>query len=140
MAKVQDLMFNGPEGKLEGRYLASDERNAPAAICLHPHPLHGGTMNNKVIYNAFHALAELDFSVLRFNFRGCGKSQGAFNNGAGELADAAYALDELQDLAPDASSYWLVGFSFGSWIQMQLLMRRPEIAGFIAIAPPAQSY
>lgn len=140
MSKLQEIMFNGPEGKLEGKFIASDERNAPAALCLHPHPLHGGTMNNRVTYNSFYALVEADFSVLRFNFRGCGKSVGEFDNGIGELADAAYALDFLQECTPNASGYWLVGFSFGAWIAMQLLMRRPEIAGFIAIAPPAQSY
>lgn len=134
-------MFNGPEGKLEAKYVASAERNAPAVLFLHPHPLHGGTMNNKVIYNSFYTMhQDLGFSALRFNFRGCGKSQGSFDHGIGELADAAAALDLLQELQGDASSYWLAGFSFGAWIALQLLMRRPEINGFIAISPPAHSY
>lgn len=140
MSKLQEIMFNGPDGKLEGKFVASDIMHAPAALCLHPHPLHGGTMNNKVIYNSFYALAEIGFSALRFNFPGCGKSQGSFDNGVGELSSAAYALDLLQEYVPEASGYWLVGFSFGAWIAAQLLMRRPEISGFIAIAPPAHSY
>lgn len=137
---VQEIMFGGSEGRLEGRYHHSEEKNAPIALVLHPHPLHGGTMNNKVVYTAFHTLAKNKFSVLRFNFRGVGKSHGQFDHGVGELVDAAAALDWLQLQNPDASSCWLVGFSFGSWITLQLLMRRPEINGFIAISPPANSY
>src|SRR3546814_20816159 len=67
---------------------------------LHPHPQHGGTMNNKVIYAAYHAFARKGFSVLRFNFRGVGRSQGRFDRGEGELSDAASALDWLQGYKP----------------------------------------
>ncbi len=137
---VQEVIFNGPEGRLEGRYHHSEEKNAPIALILHPHPLHGGTMNNKVVYNVFQTLTKNKFSVLRFNFRGVGKSTGNFDHGIGELTDAATALDWLQMHNPEASSFWLGGFSFGSWIALQLLMRRPEINGFLAISPPAQSY
>src|SRR6185369_17879084 len=80
------------------------------------------------------------FSVLRFNFRGVGRSQGEFDNGVGELSDAASALDWLQSVNPNASSCWVAGFSFGAWISMQLLMRRPEIEGFISVAPLAKHY
>jgi alpha/beta superfamily hydrolase len=80
---------------------------------------------------------ERGFAVLRFNFRGVGRSQGQFDHGAGELSDAASALDWVQTIHPDARSCWVAGFSFGAWIGMQLLMRRPEIEGFISIAPPA---
>jgi len=78
--------------------------------------------------------------VLRFNFRGVGRSQGLFDNGPGELSDAATALDWMQGYNPDARACWIAGVSFGSWIAMQLLMRRPEIEGFISIAPPASLY
>jgi alpha/beta superfamily hydrolase len=137
---IKEIVFNGPDGRLEGKYYKSSEKNAPIALVLHPHPLHGGNMNNKVVYNAFYAMVELKFSVLRFNFRGVGKSNGVFDHGVGELLDAASALDWLQLQSPDASSCWLLGFSFGAWISLQLLMRRPEISGFIAISPPAKSY
>ncbi len=80
------------------------------------------------------------FSVLRFNFRGVGRSQGAFDHGQGELSDSAAALDWAQSINPEARSCWIAGFSFGAWIGMQLLMRRPEIEGFISIAPPANLY
>ena len=97
-------------------------------------------MNNKVVYNLFHAFAQRRFSALRFNFRGVGRSQGGFDNGIGELSDAAAALDWLQTHNPDASRCWIAGFSFGAWIGMQLLMRRPEIKGFISVSPPADKY
>lgn len=137
---MKEIMFNGPSGKIEGKYFHSNGVNTSAALVLHPHPLHGGTMNNKVVYNTFHTFINHKFSVLRFNFRGVGKSAGAFDHGAGELLDAATALDWLQAHNPGASSYWIAGFSFGAWIALQLLMRRPEINGFIAISPPASSY
>lgn len=137
---VKEVVFNGPEGRIEAKYHQSEEKNAPIALILHPHPLHGGTMNNKVVYNSFYTFAANKFSVLRFNFRGVGKSDGKFDSGVGELMDAAAALDWLQIQNPDASGCWLAGFSFGAWISLQLLMRRPEISGFIAISPPAKSY
>jgi alpha/beta superfamily hydrolase len=69
-----------------------------------------------------------------------GRSQGVFDNGPGELADAASALDWLQVANQDARYCWIAGVSFGAWIAMQLLMRRPEIVGFVAVAPPANLY
>ncbi len=137
---MAEVIFNGPEGRLEGRYHPAQEPNAPIALILHPHPQFGGTMNNKVIYNLFHIFVRRGFAVLRFNFRGVGRSQGVFDEGIGELSDAASALDWLQTMNPNASSCWITGFSFGSWIGMQLLMRRPEIKGFITVAPPADKY
>jgi len=137
---MPEVIFNGPEGRIEGRYSHSEKKNAPVALVLHPHPMHGGTMNNKVVYNLYHAFLRNDFSVLRINFRGVGRSQGKFDNGIGELTDAASALDWLQQQNPNASTFWVGGFSFGAWIAMQLLMRRPEIAGFIAISPPVNKY
>ena len=97
-------------------------------------------MNNQVVYALYPVFAEHGFSVLRFNFRGVGRSQGKFDRGEGELSDAAAALDWLQTYNVNASSCWIAGFSFGAWIGMQLLMRRPEISGFISIAPPANIY
>ncbi|HWI25781.1 MAG TPA: alpha/beta hydrolase [Stellaceae bacterium] len=137
---MPDVIINGPEGRLEGRYHHSKANNAPIALLLHPHPQHGGTMNNKVVYTLYHAFVRRGFSVLRFNFRGVGRSQGTFDRGEGELSDAAAALDWLQTYNPNASACWIGGFSFGAWIGMQLLMRRPEIDGFISVAPPANLF
>lgn len=137
---MPDVIFNGPEGRLEGRYHHSSEPNAPLALILHPHPQFGGTMNNKVVYHQFTTFKNRGFSVLRFNFRGVGRSQGDYDQGIGELSDAAAALDWMQTHNPNAPAVWIAGFSFGAWIGMQLLMRRPEIEGFISIAPPANMY
>lgn len=137
---MPEVIINGPEGRLEGRYQHSKRAGAPIALILHTHPQHGGTMNNRVVYNLYHSFARRGFSVLRFNFRGVGRSQGSFDRGEGELSDAAAALDWLQMYNENADSCWIAGFSFGAWIGMQLLMRRPEIAGFIAVSPPANMH
>ncbi len=137
---MPEVIINGPEGRLEGRYAQGKEPDAPIALFLHPHPQHGGTMNNKVVYTMYHAFANRGFSCLRFNFRGVGRSQGTFARGEGELSDAASALDWLQSYNQNAQQCWIAGFSFGAWIAMQLLMRRPEISGFISVAPPANMY
>jgi alpha/beta superfamily hydrolase len=137
---MPEVIFNGPAGRLEGRFHPSKQRGAPLAIILHPHPQFGGTMNNQIVYQLYYAFAERGFSVLRFNFRGVGRSQGAFDHGSGELSDAASALDWAQAVSPEARNCWIAGVSFGSWIGMQLLMRRPEIEGFVSIAPPANRF
>lgn len=134
---MPEVIFNGPAGRIEGRFQPAKRRNAPIALVLHHHPLFGGSMNNQISYKLFYMFAERGFAVLRFNFRGVGRSQGAFDHGSGELSDAAAALDWVQTIHPDAKSCWIAGFSFGAWIGMQLLMRRPEVEGFISIAPPA---
>mgnify|MGYP001327748436 CR=1 FL=1 len=80
------------------------------------------------------------FSTIRFNFRGVGKSEGAFDDGEGELSDAACILDWLQQYNTNSKTCWVAGFSFGAWIAMQLLMRRPEINRFVAISPQPNVY
>jgi alpha/beta superfamily hydrolase len=110
------------------------------ALVLHPHPLHGGTMNNRVAHVLYTRFQAMGFSTLRFNFRGVGRSQGRYDGGIGEISDAAAALDFLQAVNPNASSLWVAGYSFGSYVGMQLLMRRPEMSGFISISPPASHY
>lgn len=137
---MPEVIFNGPAGRIEGRYQPGRTENAPIAIVLHPHPQFGGTMNNQIVYDLYYMFVKRKFAVLRFNFRGVGRSQGLFDQGQGELSDAAAALDWLQTINPDARTCWIAGFSFGAWIGMQLLMRRPEIEGFISVAPPANLY
>jgi alpha/beta superfamily hydrolase len=137
---MPEVIINGPEGRIEGRYQHGKAPNAPIALLLHPHPQHGGTMNNKIVYAMFREFAGRGFSTLRFNFRGVGRSQGEFSRGEGELSDAASALDWLQNYNENAAACWIGGFSFGAWIGMQLLMRRPEINSFISVSPPAGLY
>ncbi|MGF1606506.1 MAG: alpha/beta hydrolase [Rhodothalassiaceae bacterium] len=137
---MPEIIFNGPDGRLEGRYAPGASPTSPVGLVLHPHPQYGGTMNNKVVYHLYSIFAERGFATLRFNFRGVGRSQGSFDNGVGELSDAASALDWLQTYNPNANGAWIAGFSFGAWIAMQLLMRRPEVRGFLSVAPPANMY
>ena len=134
---MTEVLFNGHAGRLEGRYHHSDKPGAPVALILHPHPQYGGTMNNKVVYSLFSCFQNMGFSVLRFNFRSVGRSQGEFEDGAGELSDATVALDWLQSVNPEARQCWIAGYSFGAWVGLQLLMRRPDINNFIAASPPA---
>jgi len=137
---MPDVTINGAEGRLEGKFLPAGSDRSPIALLLQPHPQHGGTMHNKVVYTLNQAFAKAGFSTLRFNFRGVGRSQGSYGRGEGELQDAASALDWIQQNLPNSRGCWIAGFSFGAWIGMQLLMRRPEIRGFISVAPPANMY
>ena len=137
---MPEVIINGPDGRLECKYQPGREPNAPIALMLHPHPQHGGSMNNKVVHTLFQSFVKRGFSTMRFNFRGVGRSQGTFDQGLGELSDAASALDWLQTYNENSRFCWVAGFSFGAWISMQLLMRRPEIDGFISVAPPANMY
>jgi alpha/beta superfamily hydrolase len=120
---MPEVNISGPAGRIEARYHHERGPNAPVALILHPHPQFGGTMNNQVVYHLYYAFQKRGFSVLRFNFRGVGRSEGLFDNGPGE-----------------AQTCWIAGVSFGAWIAMQLLMRRPEIEGFVSVAPPANLY
>ena len=97
-------------------------------------------MNNKVVVDTFQTFVDNNFSVCRVNFRGVGKSDGEFDNGQGELADSAAALDWVERENFDNSQCWIAGFSFGSLIAMQLLMRRPEINRFVIISPQPNVY
>ncbi len=137
---MPEVIFTGPEGRLEGRYHPATQPRSPLAIILHPHPKGGGTMNNKLVQLLYQTFVNRGFAVLRFNFRGVGRSQGEFDNGIGELSDSASALDWMQQFNTDAPFCWVAGVSFGSWIGMQLLMRRPELRGFITVSPPANLY
>ena len=139
MTQEQKITITGPAGALDARWQAADQSRLGVLMC-HPHPLFHGTMDNKVVTTVTRTAAGLGLPTLRFNFRGVGKSQGMFDQGEGELSDAASALDWMQDLNPNAPYVWIAGFNFGAWIGMQLLMRRPEIEGFISVAPPANLY
>jgi len=138
--KVIEIFIPGPAGRLEAKYYKSKKKTSPIALILHPHPQYGGTMNNKVVVETFNTFMDNEFSVCRVNFRGVGKSDGEFDNGQGELADAAAALDWIERENFDNSQCWIAGFSFGSLIAMQLLMRRPEINRFVIISPQPNVY
>ena len=132
-----DLLIPGPEGKIEAKYNHNSSDSSPIALILHPDPSRGGTMNTKIVFQLYKLFSINGFSTIRFNFRGVGKSDGFFDNGEGELIDAASVLDWLQQYNTNSKKCWVVGFSFGAWVAMQLLMRRPEINGFVCVSPPA---
>ena len=134
--KILEIFIPGPAGRLEAKYFKSKKNTSPVALVLQPHPQYGGTMNNKVVVETFKTFMENDFSVCRVNFRGVGKSDGEFDNGQGELADAAAALDWLERENFDNSQCWVSGFSFGSLIAMQLLISpQPNAYDFSFLSP-----
>ena len=138
--KVAEIFIPGPSGRIQAKYIRSVKKNPPVALVLQPHPQYGGTMNNRVVYEIFNSYLLNGFSVIRINFRGVGKSDGVFDNGQGELSDAAAALDWIEKENENYSQCWVSGFSFGSLITMQLIMRRPEVNKFIVVSPQPNIY
>ena len=136
----KEIFIPGPSGRIQAKYFKNEKPGAPVALVLHPHPQYGGTMNNRIVYETYNCFYKNNFSVIRINFRGVGKSEGTFDNGQGELSDAAAALDWIERENPGYEQCWVSGFSFGSLICMQLIMRRPEVNKFIAISPQPNVY
>src|ERR1700743_2450025 len=137
---MPEVVLTGAAGAIKGRYSQGKSETAPVALILHPHPKAGGQMNNPATVQLFHLFMKRGFSVLRFNFRGVGRSQGEFDSGMGELADAATALDWLQATNPQASQCWIAGYQFVAVIGMRLWMRLRETYGFISVSPPTNMY
>jgi uncharacterized protein len=136
--KIESLFIAGPAGRLEA-LLEEPEEGAPveAALVCHPHPQHGGTMHNKVVYRLARGLRRSGSVVLRFNYRGVNLSEGVYDSGAGELEDARECLKYLRNRYP-ALPFTLAGFSFGSRIALRLACagagaRRAIAAGFPTI-------
>jgi uncharacterized protein len=127
------MYFQGPCGRLQGLYRPFDEPRAAVVIC-HPHPQFGGTMHNKVVYWMARAFESIDCSVLRFNFRGVEQSEGHWDEGAGEVLDAAAALDWMHAEHPDAP-LWLAGFSFGCYAGLKAARPDTRVARLFAVAP-----
>ena len=138
--EAKEIFIPGPSGRIQAKYIKNKKQGSPVALVLQPHPQYGGTMNNRIVVEIFKSFIENGFSVLRLNFRGVGKSDGTFDNGQGELSDAAAALDWIERENQDFSQCWVSGFSFGSLICMQLIMRRPEVTKFISVSPQPNVY
>lgn len=132
--EFEELLLAGPVGQLEV-LLEWPSKGSPigvAAIC-HPHPVHGGTMRNKVTHTLARAFVNRQFAALRFNFRGVGVSAGSFDNGRGELADAIAAIHWLTDRYSGVP-LWLAGFSFGAAIAIAAAADR-DADGLVSVAP-----
>ena len=138
--KNKEIFIPGPSGRIQAKYFKSKQESAPVALILQPHPQYGGTMNNRIVYETYNCFYKNNFSVIRINFRGVDKSDGIFDNGQGELSDAAAALDWIEKENPGYGQCWVSGFSFGALICMQLIMRRPEVNKFITISPQPNLY
>ena len=124
MSTATPTLIDGPAGPLEIAFQqpATGAATALALIC-HPHPVHGGTMDNKVVQTLAKAFLELGYATMRFNFRGVGKSAGSFDEGLGETEDAAAALVWARTQVPPSLPLIAAGFSFGCFVQSHLLPR-----------------
>lgn len=130
----QELTINGPAGVLEALLESpKDAEPIAQAVVCHPHPVHGGTMQNKVAHTLARSFVGIGMSALRFNFRGVGASEGGFDDGEGEVADVLAAVAWLRQDAPD-KPVWLAGFSFGAAMAVRASVEF-ESAGLISVAP-----
>jgi len=133
------LTLPGPSGSLEALIDAPAAAPRAAAVFAHPHPEYGGTMHTKVVFRAAKALARVGVEVLRFNFRGAGRSAGAFDGGEGERADFGAALDFMAGRHPGLP-LWAAGMSFGSWSALERGAGDPRVTARVASAPPVDRY
>jgi len=129
----------GPAGPLEALLDVPEGEPRAVAVFGHPHPLHGGTMHTKALYQAAKAMPRIGVAALRFNFRGVGRSGGTFDSGPGEKEDFKAAIDFVSDRFPDLP-VWAAGMSFGSWIAMTTGAEDPRVSLLLAIAPPVDRY
>ena len=125
-----------PHGQLEAIYRPRRNDAEAIALLLHPHPLYGGTMHNKVVFHSAKALEEAGYETLRINFRGVGSSSGRHDDGRGETEDAMVALEFLRAAQPAVSRCLVLGFSFGAAIAFVLDARSDDVDQVIAIGTP----
>jgi uncharacterized protein len=134
------MIIDAGEVKLEARLWEPVEaRPVGAALLCHPHPLYGGTMNNRVIYRAGKGAVEAGLAALRFNFRGVGASTGSYAGGAGEQKDAVALLSWLRQRYPDLP-LGLIGFSFGAYVGLKVGAHDPSVSSLVGLGVPVKSY
>lgn len=133
--RVTNVDFSGPAGVLEGLINAkADGEPRAIAVLAHPLPTAGGTMHTKAVFHAAKALARIDVPVLRFNFRGVGRSAGLFSDGPGEREDFRAALSFMMARYPVVKRVWCGGMSFGSWVALTVGAEDPNVTALIGIA------
>jgi hypothetical protein len=137
--EAEHFMLDGPAGKLEAilESPVDGELRGSVVIC-HPHPQHGGTMENKVVHMLARAFVGKRMAALRFNYRGVGQSDGTYDEGNGELHDAIAATRWLQQRHPGLP-LWLSGFSFGAALAIRLAMQLPAV-GLVSVAPAVSRF
>ncbi len=133
MPTITDL--KGPAGRLEAVLDGPNGAPKAAVVFAHPHPQYGGTMHTKAVYQGAKGLSRIGCAVLRFNFRGVGASEGAFDTGPGEMQDFVAALDYMAAKYPGVP-LWAAGFSFGSWVALEVGATDERVSVLIGIAPP----
>lgn len=139
VARLVPLELRGAAGPLETLLQEREGEHPPVvALVCHPHPLYGGTMNNKVVHRVASTFFARGAAVLRFNFRGVGKSEGAHDRGRGEMQDALALLDWLRQRHP-AAEVWAAGFSFGSWVASRAAAAEPAVKRLLLVAPPVHT-
>jgi alpha/beta superfamily hydrolase len=130
----------GPAGILEGLTACPEkETRGVVAVILHPHPLYGGTLNNKVVHYLSRTCNLLGIPSLRFNFRGVGKSTGSYDAGRGEVDDCLAVLDWIAQRRP-GFPIWLAGFSFGAYVAYQVAARDARVERLLTVAPPVNLF
>src|SRR5690348_5472353 len=135
----RNIFLKGPAGRLEATFwTASTTEPEFVALVCHPHPLYGGTLHNKVVYQTAKALHQRDASVLRFNFRGAGQSEGVHDRGVGEQGDVRTALDYLSAEFP-SKAIVLAGFSFGSWVGLRVGCEDVRVTSLIGLGLPVDN-
>ena len=138
MSFVGRQLIPAPHGQLEAIYRPASAHAERVALVLHPHPQHGGTMHNKVVYRAAKALEACGVVTLRFNFRGVGASSGAYDEGRGEVDDAGTAFAWLLAQQPAAREVVVAGFSFGASIGLRFGCAEPRATRLLAIGTPGR--
>src|SRR5690349_18748961 len=134
-----NTFFDGPAGRIEAILREPEPPVRRAAIVCHPHPLFGGTMHNKVVFRIARAFQDAGFAVLRFNFRGAGRSEGEHDQGQGEQADVRAAIEFMNEKYP-AAKMWLAGFSFGAAMMLRSSACDPRISAWVAAGVPVSKY
>lgn len=130
-----DIIITGESGKLHAVYHKSDTPAAPLAVVLSGNPRQKHHMNDRVSYAMFRAFMDIGFSVVRFNYRGVGESEGAIGTTADNMLDIVTVIDWIQNTNEDSDRIWLAGNGLGAWYVLQTMMRRPEITGFALVSP-----
>lgn len=139
--RIINVDIPGPAGLLEGMINAKAGGEARAiAVLAHPLPTAGGTMHTKALFHAAKALSRIDVPVLRFNFRGVGRSAGSSSDGVGEQEDMRAAIAFMAARYPDVRRIWCGGMSFGSWVAMTVGASDPHVTTLIGIACPVSRY
>jgi alpha/beta superfamily hydrolase len=132
--KEEAVVIESSGLRLEGRLAGGRQGLRPALLCA-PHPLYGGNMDNEVIAEAARALSEMGHAVLRFNYRGAGRSEGSYAGGMGESRDAGAAVDFLR-MRTGSPVVMICGYSFGAWVALQCATGRRDVGPLVLISPP----